>query len=71
METSGRHGNVTLGKKVQESMPGKSCDSVGSARPLKYFLERNLETKLARGLIAGDIAEGSEVKFTVQDVGSR
>ena len=34
---------------------------------MKRFLQRNLETKLARALIAGEITEGSEVKFTVKD----
>jgi ATP-dependent Clp protease ATP-binding subunit ClpB len=34
---------------------------------LKRFLQRNIETKLARALIGGQVAEGSEVKFTVKD----
>jgi ATP-dependent Clp protease ATP-binding subunit ClpB len=38
---------------------------VFGARPLKRFLQRSIETKLARALISGEIAEGSEVTFTV------
>jgi ATP-dependent Clp protease ATP-binding subunit ClpB len=33
---------------------------------LKRFLQRQIETKLARALIAGTVAEGSEVKFAVK-----
>ena len=36
------------------------------ARPLKRFLQRNVETKLARSLISGELGEGSDVTFTVQ-----
>jgi ATP-dependent Clp protease ATP-binding subunit ClpB len=40
---------------------------VFGARPLKRFLQRQIETKLARALIGGEVAEGQEVKFTVKD----
>ena len=45
----------------------KDYDPVFGARPLKCFLQRHIETKLARALIAGEIAEGNEVKFSVKD----
>ena len=45
----------------------KGCDPVFGARPLKRFLQRHLETKLARALIAGEITEDSQVKSTVKD----
>ncbi len=45
----------------------KGYDPVFGARPLKRFLQRQLETRLARALVAGDIGEGAEVKFTVRD----
>ncbi|WED64990.1 ATP-dependent chaperone ClpB [Synoicihabitans lomoniglobus] len=45
----------------------KGYDPVFGARPLKRFLQRQLETRLARGLVAGDIKEGATVKFTVTD----
>ena len=31
------------------------------------FLQRQVENRLARGLIAGEIREGTEVRFTVKD----
>jgi ATP-dependent Clp protease ATP-binding subunit ClpB len=44
----------------------KGYDPVFGARPLKRFLQRTIETKLARALISGEVAEGREVKFTVK-----
>ena len=37
-----------------------------SARALKRFLQRKIEPKLACALIAGEVAEGSDLTFTVQ-----
>ncbi len=45
----------------------KGYDPVFGARPSKRFLQRHIETKLARALIGGDVGEGSEVKFPVKD----
>jgi ATP-dependent Clp protease ATP-binding subunit ClpB len=46
---------------------GKGYDPVFGARPLKRFLQRNVETKLARALIAGEVGEGADVTFTVEN----
>ncbi len=62
-----RRVTVSLDKKAKEWAAEKGYDPVFGARPLKRFLQRNIETKLARALIAGEIAEGSEVKFSVKD----
>jgi ATP-dependent Clp protease ATP-binding subunit ClpB len=35
---------------------------VYGARPLKRFLQRDLETKIGRSLIAGQISEGALIK---------
>ena len=61
-----RRVTVTLDKKAKEWAAEKGYDPVFGARPLKRFLQRNIETQLARGLIAGTVAEGSEVKFVVK-----
>jgi len=42
-------------------------DPVFGARPLKRYLQRELETRLSRALIAGTIEDGSEVKVGVKD----
>ncbi len=43
----------------------KGYDPVFGARPLRRFLQKQVETRLARALIAGDVREGHEVRFTV------
>ncbi|MBI4625122.1 MAG: AAA family ATPase, partial [Verrucomicrobia bacterium] len=62
-----RRVTVTLDKKAKEWAAEKGYDPVFGARPLKRFLQRHIETKLARALIGGDVAEDSEVKFSVKD----
>ncbi len=62
-----RRVTVVLDKKAKDWAAEKGYDPVFGARPLKRFLQRNIETKLARALISGEVAEGSEVKFTVKD----
>jgi ATP-dependent Clp protease ATP-binding subunit ClpB len=62
-----RRVTVTLDAKAKEWAAEKGYDPVFGARPLKRFLQRQLETRLAKALIAGDIAEGKAVKFTVKD----
>lgn len=36
------------------------------ARSLERFLQRNVETRLARVLISGEVGEGAEVTFSVK-----
>jgi len=42
-------------------------DPVYGARPLKRFLQRELETRIGRKLIAGDVPDGSAVEVDVED----
>jgi ATP-dependent Clp protease ATP-binding subunit ClpB len=62
-----RRVTVTLDKKAKEWVAEKGYDPVFGARPLKRFLQRGIETKLARALIAGEISEGDEVTFSVKN----
>ena len=62
-----RRVTVSLDAKATDWAAEKGYDPVFGARPLKRFLQKQIETRLARALIAGEIAEGSEVKFTVKD----
>jgi ATP-dependent Clp protease ATP-binding subunit ClpB len=62
-----RRVTVKLDSKAKEWVAEKGYDPVFGARPLKRFLQRNVETKLARSLIAGEIGEGSTIAFTVQN----
>ena len=42
-------------------------DPVYGARPLKRFLQRELETRIARLLLAGDMPEGSRVEVVLEE----
>jgi ATP-dependent Clp protease ATP-binding subunit ClpB len=62
-----RRVTVQLDAKAKEWVAEKGYDPVFGARPLKRFLQRHLETKLARALIGGEVTEGSAITFTVQN----
>jgi ATP-dependent Clp protease ATP-binding subunit ClpB len=62
-----RRVTVTLDAKAKEWTAEKGYDPVFGARPLKRFLQRSIETKLARALISGEVGEGSAVTFTVKN----
>jgi ATP-dependent Clp protease ATP-binding subunit ClpB len=61
-----RRVTVELDAKAKTWAAEKGYDPVFGARPLRRFLQRQVESKLARALIAGEVAEGSTVRFTVE-----
>ncbi len=61
-----RRVTVKLDAKAKEWAAEKGYDPVFGARPLKRFLQRQIETKLARALIGGDVADGATVAFKVK-----
>ena len=62
-----RRVTVKLDAKAKEWVAEKGYDPVFGARPLKRFLQRHLETRLARALIGGEVAEDSTVTFVVKN----
>ena len=42
-------------------------DPVYGARPLKRFMQREVETRIGRAIIAGSITDGSTITVDVQD----
>jgi len=58
---------VKLDAKAKEWAAEKGYDPVFGARPLKRFLQRHLETRLARALITGEVSEGADITFTVRN----
>ena len=62
-----RRVTVELDVPAREWAAEKGYDPVFGARPLKRFLQRQLETRLARALVAGEIGEGATVGFSVKD----
>jgi ATP-dependent Clp protease ATP-binding subunit ClpB len=61
-----RRVTVALDEKAKVWVAEKGYDPVFGARPLKRFLQRHLETRLARALIAGDVSEGAKVRFGIE-----
>ena len=57
---------VRLDKKAKAWAAEKGYDPVFGARPLKRFLQRQIETKLARALITGEVGEDTTVSFQVR-----
>jgi ATP-dependent Clp protease ATP-binding subunit ClpB len=61
-----RRVTVVLDRKAREWAAEKGYDPVFGARPLKRFLQRQIETKLARALISGEVGEESTITFRVK-----
>ncbi|HEX2851658.1 MAG TPA: ATP-dependent chaperone ClpB [Opitutaceae bacterium] len=61
-----RRVTVKLDKRAKDWAAEKGYDPVFGARPLKRFLQRNIETKLARALLTGEVGEGTTVMFHVR-----
>jgi ATP-dependent Clp protease ATP-binding subunit ClpB len=58
---------VELDDPAKKWVAERGYDPVYGARPLKRFLQKQLETRLARAIISGGIQEGSRVRFRVEN----
>ncbi len=58
---------MNLTDEAKEFIAVNGFDPIYGARPLKRFIQRNLETKLAREIIAGKIHEKSKVTIEIKD----
>jgi len=63
---SDRQVKLELTPAARKFIAEKGYDPHYGARPLKRFLQRELETKIARQLIAGGILEGATVRVDVE-----
>ena len=61
-----RHISLEITDKAVTHIATSAYDPVFGARPLKRYLQRDLETKIGRALIAGDITEGSKVQVDLK-----
>jgi ATP-dependent Clp protease ATP-binding subunit ClpB len=59
--------SVTFTAAAKKWIGEKGYDPTYGARPLKRFLQKQVETQLARALVAGEVEEGSEVSFSVKE----
>ncbi|HHV72449.1 MAG TPA: ATP-dependent chaperone ClpB [Clostridia bacterium] len=59
--------SLELTAKAKEYIAKQGYDPVFGARPLKRFIQRNVETLIARALIKGEIGEGSSLQLDYKD----
>ena len=52
---------------AKQFLADQGYDPIYGARPLKRYLQRELETRLGRKLIAGDITDGNQVVVAISD----
>ncbi|MEB3101868.1 ATP-dependent chaperone ClpB [Ferviditalea candida] len=58
---------LSLTDRAKTFIAEEGFDPVYGARPLKRFIQRHLETRLARELIAGEIRDGSEIQIDLEN----
>lgn len=58
---------IEFSKEASDWIAEKGYDPVYGARPLKRFLQKQVETRLARGILSGQIADQSTVRFGLKD----
>jgi ATP-dependent Clp protease ATP-binding subunit ClpB len=56
-----RHITLELTESAREFIAREAYDPVYGARPLKRYLQHELETRLARALIGGEIRDGAAI----------
>ena len=64
---SNRQIDLTLSEDAKGFIARKGFDPVFGARPLKRFLQHELETRIGRALISGDISDGAQIEVDVTD----
>ena len=64
---SDRQIGLTLKKDAKGFIARKGFDPVFGARPLKRFLQHELQTRIGRALISGDISDGAQIEVDVAD----
>jgi len=58
---------LELDGEARDWVAERGYDPVYGARPLRRFLQKRIENKLARALIAGEVNEGQTIDFILQD----
>ena len=58
---------IKLTKEAHDFAASEGYDPVYGARPLKRFIQRTIETKIAHAIIAGDITPDTDVLIDVED----
>ncbi|MCB0318590.1 MAG: AAA family ATPase, partial [Bdellovibrionales bacterium] len=64
---SERHIELEVSQHAKAFIAEAGYDPVFGARPLKRYIQKELETKIGRALIANDVSEGFTLKVDVED----
>jgi ATP-dependent Clp protease ATP-binding subunit ClpB len=62
-----RHITLELSDMAREFVARKGFDPVYGARPLRRYLQHELETRIGRALVAGDVSDGAAVRVDIKD----
>ncbi|MCD6262079.1 MAG: ATP-dependent chaperone ClpB [Deltaproteobacteria bacterium] len=58
---------IDVSDKALEYIARTGYDPIYGARPLRRYIQRELETRIGRALIAGDILEGATIKIDMEN----
>lgn len=59
--------DILINEEAKEFIAVNGFDPIYGARPLKRFIQRNIETKLAREIIAGKLHDHSKVEIGISN----
>jgi ATP-dependent Clp protease ATP-binding subunit ClpB len=64
---AGRRLDLELSEAARAFIAAQGYDPVYGARPLRRFIQREVETRIGRALIAGEIADGATITVDVEN----
>jgi ATP-dependent Clp protease ATP-binding subunit ClpB len=62
-----QHIKISIKDEAKEYIAQNGFDPVYGARPLKRFIQRNIETRLAKEIISGRVRDNSSVEIDIED----
>ena len=62
-----RPGYELVADRLLHYIAEQGFDPVYGARPLRRFIAREVETKIGRALLAGDVRDGAEIRVDLAD----
>jgi ATP-dependent Clp protease ATP-binding subunit ClpB len=62
-----QHIQITISDAAKEFIAVNGFNPIFGARPLKRYIQRNIETKLAREIISGRVQDQSKVVVTIEN----
>jgi ATP-dependent Clp protease ATP-binding subunit ClpB len=62
-----RRMTLELSDAARRHIAEQGYDPVYGARPLRRYIQRDIETRIARALLAGDIRDGATIRLDVRD----